>query len=255
MSRTLFVLCLLTTACKATESTEKVSRYDGASFTRLDVRSIAGSVAVKVGTSGVVNSVLHWSGTVQPTISSRLAGETLIVSSDCPLKSKACSVDFEITVPEGVAVTLEQDDGDLEIHDVQGDVDIVAYHGAVSLIDVGGDVRVNSDRVDLTLDGVTGRFDIAATRGEVVGQALTSPTGSVTADRGIVDLAFTGQPDLVDITTETSDITLSLPKGDYDVDAVSRRGNTTTEGLTSTVDAGSVILAHSTRGNITVSGR
>lgn len=255
MNRLLIAALLATAACQATDSTEKVFKYDAGTFTRVDVRAITGSLTVKKGTSGVVNSVLSWRGDVQPEISSRLAGETLIVASECPLKAQACSVDLELTVPDTTAVDIEKVGGDIEVHDIAGDVDVVAEDGTLSLIDVSGDARLNLVHVDLTLDGLTGRFDVASDRGSVKGQALGAPTASVTAERGDVDLSFTTVPDLVDVTTDVSDILVSLPNGDYDIDAVSRRGTVTIDGLTNTPDAGSVIVAHSTRGNVVVNGR
>lgn len=255
LNRLLVASLLAVTACKATDSTEKVFKYDAGTFTRLDVRAIAGSLTVKKGASGVVNSVLSWRGDVQPEISSRLAGETLIVASECPLKARACSVDLELTVPDTTAVDVEKVDGDIEIHDIAGDVDVVASYGTLALIDVSGDARLNLTDVDLTLDGLTGRFDVASEHGAVKGQALGAPTASVTADKGDVDLSFTAIPDLVDVTTDRSDILISLPNGDYDIDAISRRGTVTIDGLTNTPDAGSVIVAHSTSGNVVVNGR
>ena len=77
----------------------------------------------------------------------------------------------------------------------------------------------------------------------------------VVTTRGDVDLSFTTVPDLVDVTTDVSDILIALPNGDYDIDAVSRRGTVTIDGLTNTPDAGSVIVAHTTRGNVVVNGR
>ena len=255
LNRLLLASLLAAAACQATDSTEKVFKYDAGTFTRVDVRAIAGSLTVKKGASGVVNAVLSWRGDVQPEISSRLAGETLIVSSECPLKAKACSVDLELTVPDTTAVDIEKVDGDVEVHDIAGDVDVVAENGTLSLIDVSGDARLNLIDVDLTLDGVTGRFDVASDHGAVKGQVLSAPTASVSAQKGDVDLSFTTIPDLVDVTTDVSDILVALPNGDYDIDDVSRRGTVTIDGLTNTPDAGSVIVAHSTRGNIVVNGR
>lgn len=255
MNRLFFAVLLSVGACKATESTEKVFKYDAGTFTRLDVRAVTGSLTVKEGPSGVVNAVLAWRGEVQPTISSRLAGETLIVSSECPLKSLSCSVDLEITVPVGTAVDIQKTGGDIDVHEIGGDVDVVGEDGTLALVDVTGDIRVNATGLDLTLDGVTGRFDIAAEDSTILGQALGAPTASVTSDKGEVDLSFVGQPDLIDITTEVSDVLLSLPVGDYDIDALSRRGTVIVDGLTNTPDADSIVVVHTTRGNITVNGR
>ena len=74
------------------------------------------------------------------------------------------------------------------------------------------------------------RSSAAAEDSAILGQALGAPTASVTSDKGDVDLSFVVQPDLIDITTEVSDILLSLPVGEYDIDAISRRGTVTVDG-------------------------
>ncbi len=69
--------------------------------------------------------------------------------------------DLEITVPRGISVESRGSNGDHEITDVNGDVDIGTGRGDVRLVRIGGNVRVDAGRSETVhLAEVKGRVDI-----------------------------------------------------------------------------------------------
>lgn len=246
---------LLIAACATPNETLRTVDFDPTAFSRLDLRLDAGDVTLVPGEDAAVEATLRWRGDLAPELESRLAGGTLLVSLSCPQGSKDCGGDVQVTVPITTEVDLANGQGAIDIVDFTGPLDLAVEAGSVTATNTNGGLRVDVGSGTIALADITGRFDVQTTTGDIVGTGLGSPIGEAVSDRGSVDLSFATAPDLADLTTGAGDITVSVPAGEYDVDATSRRGDVTVEGLTNTSNAPSVILARSTGGNIAVRGR
>lgn len=250
----LFVVGALA-ACGTPDETLRTVDFDPSAFTRLDLRLDAGNVTLVPGEVAEVAATLRWRGDVAPELESRLAGGTLLLSLTCPQGSRACGGDVEVTVPLATEIDLVSGSGTVELMDFTGPLDLAVEEGSVTANNTNGGLRVDVGAGTITLDAISGRFDVQTTTGDIVGTALSAPIAEAVSDRGALDLSFDTAPDLADLATGAGDITASLPAGEYDVDATTRRGAVTVEGLTNTSNASSVVLARSVGGDIVVRGR
>lgn len=129
-------------------------------------------------------------------------GDEFSVESDCPpLGGEWCSTDYDITVPRGMDLVIDADNGRVVISHIDGAIDVDTDNGRVELASVSGAVRVRGDN------------------GGIVGTALTGSTVDVATDNGGIDLAFATPPDSVTASTDNGGIRLALPdvEGGYDV--------------------------------------
>ncbi len=247
--RFLSVLLLLG-ACGKAQTGSKTIVAEG--FDRADVRNDAGQVQVTAGNPGG-EAALSWRGKVEPELTSRVAGSTLLISGSCPDGTKACEIDLALSVPAEVDVDVTNGVGDVVVSGINGVVDLEISTGDVLVDNAAGNVRVDVDAGDITLSNIEARLEISTVAGTLVGTDLTSPTLDVTVISGSVDLTFLTMPELVEIITDDGDITLRMPRGDYDIDASSRKGEVEIVDVTNTSSASSVIIVSSESGDIRIS--
>lgn len=80
--------------------------------------------------------------------------------------SQRIATDLEVTVPKGVNVEIRGRDGDVEVTDVEGGVQITTDKTTVRLHNIGGEVRLDLQRADLVrASNVKGNTEIHASRG------------------------------------------------------------------------------------------
>lgn len=140
-----------------------------------------------------VTSSARW-GFGRPSVRVSEAAGVLRVSSDCPSGLLAgCSVDWRISVPADVSITVRSDVGDVSVHGFAaqttvrvdfGDVRIEEARGAVAAQVNVGDVAVDSASSDAPLSAVTDTGD-AAVRvplGSSYDVKATTDVGSTTVD-------------------------------------------------------------------------
>ncbi len=242
-------------ACGAPDETVRSVDADPTSFTRFDLRMDAGDVTLIPGDEAHVEATLQWRGDIAPELESRLAGGTLLVSLTCPQGTRACGGSVDIVLPIATEIDLVNRDGAVRVEGFEGPLDLSVDSGSVVLVGTHGGARVDVDAGTVTLEDTVGRFDVATGSGDIRGSGLTAPIAEAVSARGAVELSFETAPDLADVTTNGGDIRLAVPQGEYDVDATSRRGTISVDGITNTSNAASVLLARSTAGDITVTAR
>jgi hypothetical protein len=103
----------------------------------------AGDVTVRAGSApGVrIKRVVRYRG-AQPETTYRITGTELVLDTDC---GNDCSVSFEVTAPEGVAVRGETGSGDVELSGV-GVVEVKLGSGAADVTGANGPVREEPGR-------------------------------------------------------------------------------------------------------------
>lgn len=247
-------LFLFAAGCGPVDTVAKSTPFAIDDFTRLDVFSVRGTVTISTSDSPTVDASLNYKGEVQPEVETRLAGETLLVSTNCPEEARRCSVDLDIKVPEGADVDIVSLEGDVTLTGIGGVVDVRVEEGNVAATSVSGNTRLDVPLGDVDLTAVTGRLDVNAPEGLIRGSALGSPTFDAVGDFNPIEVEFASQPDIVRVTSAKGDLTLRVPDGTYDVSTTTRKGQIFVTGITDTVGAGSVVLVTTTTGDITVQG-
>ncbi|HMV65470.1 MAG TPA: hypothetical protein PKA64_01375 [Myxococcota bacterium] len=245
---------VLLIACGKPDTATKSNPFDAGAFARVDIFNIEGSVTVHAAASPVVQAELSWRGEVQPEFETRLAGETLIVTTGCPQEARACHVDLDVKVPEDVDVDVVATEGDVLLDGIAGVIDVEVLDGDLTLSEIAGNTRLSVPKGGVDMSAVSGRLELTVPEGQVYATELASPTFDLRGANEPVELEWAEQPDLVKVTTERGDITVRLPDGDYDVVTTTRRGTVSVTGINNSTQAGSVVLLTSTQGNLNVEG-
>jgi hypothetical protein len=147
-----------------------------------------------------------------PDVSYSLSGGVLTISSSCPMMAFiSCSANLTIAAPAGTAVVG------------------TAQRGLLAVAGITGTVFSNSESGDF---------------------ALTGATSSVTAYslNGRITVRLTRPPQKVHLRSETGNVTLTLPPGDYAIDANTGIGTASITGLTSHPGASQSIYVSSGSG-------
>ena len=169
-----------------TERTE-TETVDAADVERIEITTDNGRVVVTTGASDAitVTARLQESDTGDADHTLRADGGRLLVAGHCDDGwFDRCSVGFEVTVPEGVAVDVETDNG----------------------------------RIDLA--GVAGRVDVETDNGTITGDGLASTAVRARTDNGRIDLVFAAVPAEVTASTDNGAVAIQFPD-DGDAHAVS----------------------------------
>ncbi|WP_156875722.1 DUF4097 family beta strand repeat-containing protein [Ornithinimicrobium pekingense] len=170
------------------DAEEEVHALPGGTV-ELDLSGDVGDVSVREVAAGQEPSVTaskHWSFR-EPTVEVSTTDAVTSVSLDCPRLARfgQCYADWDVLVPEGMAVVMRASVGDVDIADVTG---AVTVRGSV------GDVSVSGTPARLDASTSVGQIDVT----------LDEPVGTVR------------------LRSSVGDVTLRLPAGvTYDVDAVS----------------------------------
>ncbi|MET0419163.1 MAG: DUF4097 family beta strand repeat-containing protein [Actinoplanes sp.] len=236
---------------------------DNLSFRRLDyddteaakittIRVLPGSGDVIVrGTGSVgearIKRVVRYQGG-EPKARYEIKGNELVLDTDC---GDRCSVSYEVTVPEGVALQGESGSGDVELSKV-GAVELRLGSGDVRIAGASGAVGVETGSGDIEVSEVSGAVRLRAGSGDVNARRLG---GTADAEAGsgnvIVEL---DKPASARVHASSGDVTLLVPAGSYRVRSSTGSGDAT---ITVADDpAASLVLDGSAgSGDVTISQR
>ena len=166
--------------------------------TALTIDPGAGDVTVRSGaTAGTVEVIRRARGSLNDAPASRGTwdGTTLVIRPECP---DGCGADYEIRLPNGVAVTAETG---------SGDIDLVGTLGIVSVEAGSGDVEA-----DATVDNLTTR----TSSGDIQLRLRSAPTQlTATSGSGDVDVRLpSAQTYAVAVETGSGDTEIDVPRQD-----------------------------------------
>lgn len=173
----LLAVAFLAVACQSTLAEEELHRFPGPVDT-LHLRQRAGDVKVAMTPREDVRILTrsHHIGSEAPSILLDVRDGTLEVGYTREAGVGGSSVDFDIEIPSGVTeIVARADTGDLEIHDLVGDLD----------------ARVGS--------------------GDLTGDGLFTRSAKVQTGSGDVALSFAAPPEWVSIETGSGDVEIALP--------------------------------------------
>jgi hypothetical protein len=158
---------------------------------------------------------------------------TLTLDSTCPA-SETCGIDYDVRLPPGTAVTINDSVGNLTVAALTGPVTAYTNTGRIDLRSLSGTVRVTDHT------------------GSVKGSGVSSATAALATDVGGIDVTFSAAPATLSATSSVGSITLRLPRGvSYAVDAGTTVGSTQVTVPQASTSA-HVITAHTKTGSVTI---
>ncbi len=103
-------------------------------------------------------------------ISIRRNGERVTIKAEFPshtFSTASSSLDFEVKVPEGVTLKIDDGSGRLEVRNVAA-VDISDGSGSIAINDISGEVSIEDGSGEIRVEAVSGRVDIDDGSGSII---------------------------------------------------------------------------------------
>lgn len=252
------ILFLALSGCFVTHvDTSTEDFVEEAPFDAVVIELDAGSVEVlgdpeAIGAVGTV--VTSWGGRV-PEVEHYVDEGVLHVVGRCEPLQIVCTVDLELVVPTGVAVTVETGSGDVLVEELTGDVDARTGSGDVDLARLAGHVEVDTGSGDVSLCDVSGNVVAETGSGDVQATGSTSRMFDATTGSGSVIVEMAGDFDRLDAETGSGDVLLTVPAGDYDLQLDTGSGDVDVDpSVKEDPGADSCISAYTGSGDVTILG-
>ena len=200
--------------CKYTAT--RRAETSAAGITRIVIRAESGSLEVN-GTQGATQILATGTACTSDedflpriTATLRKVGSELHIDADIPEKTVifgffSARLDLNITVPAGIAVTVEDESGSIrvantgatriedgsgsiEVRNVRGPLTIRDQSGSIDVDLVIGDVEIEDDSGELTVRNVTGNVEIEDDSGAITVVAITGSVRVREDDSGSIDI-------------------------------------------------------------------
>lgn len=186
--------------------------YDAAQVRAIEVSTDHGTIEV-VGTTGSTVTVRSRisDGIVETEHRQEVIGDRLVIDDDCtPLAGLFCRADHFVEVPTGT------------------EVDVRTRTGAISLTDLRGSVRAQTDNDRISADRLSGTVDLRTSNGRIQGTNLSALLVEASTGNGGVLLSFSAAPTDVRVTTGNGGVEIVVPDTPeaYRVDLSAGRGGT-----------------------------
>lgn len=171
--------------------------------TSLTVNTYGGQVQV---TAGPVRRV-HVSETIMydpkggglPAVAESVSGGRLSLG-DPACATSDCSVDFALTVPSDLTVTVVTQGDPVSVSGTAG-ADLNSDGGTVDATRIGGPLTVATNGGPLVVNGLTGPLRADTSGGNLSARGVAATAASVTTDGGSAAIAFTRASDTVTVST------------------------------------------------------
>jgi hypothetical protein len=214
--------------------------------TSLTVDTYGGQVQVTAGPVSRVHvtetTLYDQKGGGLPAVAQSVSGGRLSLG-DPACQYSDCSVDFAVTVPPGLTVTVATQGDPVSVSGTAG-ANVDSDGGPVDATRIGGPLTVATNGGPLVVNGLTGplRADTSGRSLSARGVAATTATATtdggdamiaftraadtvtVSTGGGAAAIAFAEAPDMVLVSTDGGSAVLTLPGGPYAVTADSGGG-------------------------------
>ena len=157
-----------------------------------------------------------------PAVTQAVSGARLSLSDPACINS-GCNVDFAVTVPPDVTVTVLTEGGSVAVSGTAG-ATLDSGGGPVRATLIGGPLTVNTGGGPLALQGVSGPLRAETDGGTLIAQDIAAATATVTTGGGPAMVAFATAPEKVSVTTDGGPATVAVPGGPYKLTADSGGG-------------------------------
>jgi len=142
---------------------------------------------------------------------------------DPACENSGCNVDFAVTVPPGLTVTVQTEGGPLTVSGIAG-ADLDSGGGPVSATRIGGPLTVATGGGPLILDGLAGPLRADTAGGDLVARGVAATAATVTTGGGMATVVFSAAPESVSVSTDGGPATVIVPGGPYALTAESDGG-------------------------------
>ncbi|MEU8524711.1 MULTISPECIES: DUF4097 family beta strand repeat-containing protein [Streptomyces] len=138
----------------------------------------------------------------------RMEGSKLVLRVECDAVASNCGARHTVTVPRGVAVTVEDQNGDMTLDGFATPLTVRSENGDVRIRNQGGPLDLGSENGDVHLESGTLKTLVART------------------ENGDVAITLRAVPEKVEVSSDNGDVDLRLPRGSsYDVAGSSNNGD------------------------------
>jgi hypothetical protein len=146
--------------------------------------------------------------------SERAVGGVLVLDNSCPvIMSAFCQVDYDVEVPAGLRVEVDNDDGRIELRDLAGPIDVDGDNGPITA------TGLRSDRLSVSNDKGSIQLDLVEPPEHV----------QVDNDNGTIDVALPDVPEgyAVETRNDNGDVDVTVrrdPRSPRTIDAENDNG-------------------------------
>ena len=194
--------------------------------TSLTVQSDGGQVQVTAGQVSrvqVTETIMYdHQGDGPPAVAQSVSGGRLTLS-DPACANVNCSVNFSLTVPFGVTVSVATQGGPAAVSGVAG-ANLDTGGGPASATLIGGPLTATTGGGPLVVRGVAGPLRADTGGGTLTAQDIASATAVVTTGGGPAMVTFAAAPRSVSVSTDGGAAVVAVPGGPYAVAADSGGG-------------------------------
>ncbi len=194
--------------------------------TSLNVQSYGGQVRV---TAGAVSRVQVTERIVYdpqaggpPAVAESVSGGRLSLGEPV-CDGKDCVVNFTVTVPSAVSVTVDTQGGPVAVSGA-ADTTVDSGGGPVQITQTAGPLTVRTGGGPLILNDVTGPLRADTSGGTLAARDITAAQAVLSTGGGPAVIAFAADPDAVTVSTDGGPATLRVPGGPYRLTADSDGG-------------------------------
>ena len=169
---------------------------------RLEINNFGGEIAVRAWDRSEVR--LHAQHSSRDRIEVSADGQVVTVKAS-NRRGPPQSVDYDITVPKGMALTLSGLYTDIKVTGVDAEISAETVQGEITVSGGSGYVSLKSVQGAVTLEGCRGRIEVSSVNEGVTVRACN---GDINAETVNGDIELTGiESSAVDASTVNGDIT------------------------------------------------
>ncbi|ATL27449.1 DUF4097 family beta strand repeat-containing protein [Streptomyces formicae] len=142
-----------------------------------------------------------------------MAGDRLKLGMTCSGVIVNCSAKHRVEVPRGVAVTVENKDGQVTANGFHEALKVDTKDGSVSVKGSRGPLSLRSSDGSITVEDSVGPLDLGSSDGSITARGVTSRQVAVSSKDGSVSLELADVPDRVDARSKDGSVDIAVPSG------------------------------------------
>ncbi len=179
-------------------------------------------------------------------------GATVRINGNCPYISFGpCHARIVIRVPADTEVDVRSGSGDVTAMGLSGTVDLETGSGDVNATGLTGDSDLHTSSGDVNVRRLRGNTNLRTGSGDIHAEDVSTRNLVADTASGDVELDFALAPELVDASTASGDVDVTVPDGTYRVEDDPGSGKTH-RNVKSDPAATRVIRAQTSSGDITL---
>ena len=193
--------------------------------TSLIVQDYGGQVRVTAGPVRrvqVTETISYDPQAGAPAVAESVSGGRLNLS-DPACQSAGCVVDFAVTVPSGLTVTVGTQGGPADVSGIAGGT-VDTSGGSARIAQDTGPLTVSTGGGPALLNGVAGPLRIDTSGGALAARGISAATAHISTGGGPAQVTFSAAPKTVTVSSDGGPAILRVPGGPYALTADSEGG-------------------------------